>query len=311
MPYRWISLLLAAALLPELWVSHGFGMEEETTAPTEPAVDAGALPYPDAWEADGRPVVQTQIGEMSGSGYLTLTDGVQMQNLTEYPDSSLLTAARLQPELSCTDKTEPQVLVLSVHTSESYEPYERTQASSGFCYRTTDPRYDLAAVGRSICLQLEAAGVGAVQSAELFDAPSCIGAGQRCAQAEAALLEEYPSVQAVITVERAELWREDAVMQPVTEVGGRNAAQVRVICGVPDGLPDMQQGLRLACQWQLQMGEDWSGLVLPMCVEPDDRADTDGICRLTLEVGSFGNTVGQAQYAAELAGSSLARVLLR
>ncbi len=302
-----IPLLLAAVIaaeMPEIGVSHGFGMIEETAAPTEAAVDEGIMPYPTEWAEDGTWIREVHIG---GSG-LALDAGGMLLNETAHPDSAVLAAQRLRPQTVFTQTEDPQVLVVHTYGSKCYVPAECSRMDAEFCCRTTDPRYNLNAVGEVMCRQLAAAGIGAAHVPSIYDVPSCIGAGERCRRETAAQLAAQSSVQLVVDVARKQMMTEDTAYAPVVRINGQEAAQVRIVCETGAEMPELEDALRLTCLLQSQLERDWPGLAMPARVI---QAREDPVyCRLTVEIGSCANTPEQAEYAAALAGSSLARVLL-
>ena len=306
-----MMMLLLLTLPPEIWVSHGFGMEtlptvEETTEP--PTDDPGPLPYPDGPALQGIPVKTTYYGEYYGANYLTLDGGGQVCNDTDVPNDELAMLGRMPPHIPLPTDGTPAVLVLHTHTTACYLPEGSVVADPAFGYRTTDPAYDMAAVGAVFCEAIEAAGIGVVHAADVHDYPSCAGSYARSAETVQRCLEEWPDIAVVVDIHRGSTPMDGAVPQPVVTIAGRQTAQVRLVAEAVEGEAE-RTSFRLACMYQQQMAEDCPGLTRPIALG-DHAYGTDLTpARLLLEVGTQGNTLSQACEAAALSGRALARTL--
>lgn len=308
---------------PELFLSHGFGDVQPETLPfpvqTEvPEVvavqaDAGPKPYPEEWDLTGGTVLQMHYDAYSGERYINLDRAGQVQNKTSVSNTDLYAESRLLPEFRISLNGEPQVLIMHTHTTETFEPFERSAYDANFNYRTTDCTKNMVMVGDAITAQLEAVGIGVVHSAEIHDYPSYTGSYARSAETVKAILKQYPTIKVVLDIHRDAIGGNGVIKQPVAEIGGRKASQVMIISGCDDGtmgMPDCMQNFRFACLLQQQMETDYPGLTRPVMFDYRKYNQDLTTGSLLIEVGSHGNTLEQAQYAGELIGSSLARALM-
>lgn len=307
----------------KFFLSHGYGEEEpgtqpqfiETTEPeTAPAqTDPGPKPYPETWDLTGGTIEKMQYGRYSGEYYFDLDRAGQVQNKTSVSNAALYAESQLLPEFRISMDGTPQVLIMHTHTTETFEPFERDAYDAEFNYRTTDCTKNMVMVGDAIAAQLEAVGIGVIHNATIHDYPSYTGSYARSAETVKAILEEYPSIKVVLDIHRDAIGGNGIIKQPTAEIGGRKASQVMIISGCDDGtmgMPDYMQNFRFAALLQQQMETDYPGLTRPILFDYRKYNQDLTTGSLLIEVGSHGNTLEQSQYAGELIGSSLARVLM-
>ncbi len=300
-------------------ISEGFGWQAEVsendsqTDDDDETVDKGAKPYPDEWKTSKENTVYTSsFGSYSGTKYFSLEDGGQVRNETELSNGVLMEESLLKPEFKIELNDEPQVLIMHTHTTESYEPYVREYFDPTFNYRTTDMRYNTAAVGDKICKELESAGIGVIHDITIHDYPSYNGSYERSAETVKKILDEYPSIKVVLDIHRDAIGTSESIMQPTIEVNGKKAAQVMIISGCDDGtmdMPDYLQNFRLASLLQQQMAMDYDDFARPILFDYRGYNQDLTTGSLLIEVGTHGNTLEQVEYAGELFGKSLAKSL--
>ncbi len=304
---------------PALYVSRGYGVQAETD-PTEPPakavdapVDAGPKPYPETWDLSGGTVNEVTYTAYSGTKFFDLEHVGQVQNLTSIPNETLYTESKLRPAFDIVLHSDPQVLIMHTHTTETFEPYERDAFDASFNYRTTDSSKNMVMVGDAIAQQLESAGIAVIHDGTIHDYPSYTGSYDRSAETVRAILEQYPSIKVVLDIHRDAISRDGVISQPVAVIDGKKAAQVMIISGCDDGtmgMPDYMQNFRFACLLQQQMESDYPGLTRPILFDYRKYNQDLTTGSLLIEVGSHGNTLEQAEYAGELIGKSLARALV-
>lgn len=294
--------------------SEGFGwIDENIVSETDKADDGGAEPYPTQWNTGTGQVVQTTYGKYSGTQYFDLDKAGQVKNLTDIPSRDLLSQSRMRPEFKIELNSQPQVLIMHTHTTESFEPYEREFFDSSFGYRTTDSSKNMVMVGDAIAEQLENSGIVTVHDTTIHDYPSYNGSYERSAETVKKILAQYPSIKVVLDIHRDAIASEDSLIQPVTEIDGKKASQVMIISGCDDGtmdMPDYLYNFRFACMIQQQMESSYAGLTRPILFDYRKYNQNLTTGSLLIEVGSHGNTLEQSRYAGELIGKSVAEVLL-
>ncbi len=299
------------------FLSEGFGwndeeyIEETTLAENS---EKGKQPYPEKWNTNGGQVLQTCYKQYKGTQYFNLDNGGQVKNLTSIPSDTLLNESKKRPQFVIETYSEPQVLIMHTHTTESYEPYEREYFDKSFGYRTTDSEKNMVMVGDAITEQLENMGIVTIHDTTIHDYPSYNGSYERSAETVKSILKEYPSIKIVLDIHRDAISSEGTLAQPVTEVDGKKAAQVMIISGCDDGtmnMPDYMYNFRFASMLQQQMESDYNGLTRPILFDYRKYNQDLTTGSLLIEVGSHGNTLEQAEYSGELIGKSLSRVLLK
>ncbi len=304
---------------PIHYISKGYGAIAETD-PTEPdadavnaePVDAGPKPYPETWDLSGGKVSPMTYTPYSGSRYFNLEQAGQVLNKTSIPNKTLHTESKLRPALNIELNSEPQVLIMHTHTTETYEPYERDAYDASFNYRTTDSSKNMVMVGDAIAKKLEKSGIAVIHDATIHDYPSYTGSYERSGATVQGILAQYPSIKVVLDIHRDAISQEGIISQPVAEIKGKKAAQVMIISGCDDGtmgMPNYMQNFRFACLLQQQMESDYPGLTRPILFDYRKYNQNLTTGSLLIEVGSHGNTLEQAKYSGELIGASLARAL--
>ncbi len=304
---------------PAYYLSKGYGIAAETEPPeaTEAAVpavspaDRGPKPYPETWELSGE-VREVTYTAYSGTRFFDLEHAGQVQNLTTLSNEKLLAESRLRPAFDIALHSEPQVLIMHTHTTESFEPYVREAFDANFNYRTTDSSKNMVMVGDAIAAQLEAAGIAVIHDDTIHDYPSYTGSYERSGATVRAILEANPSIKVVLDIHRDAIGGDGVISQPVAEIEGKKAAQVMIISGCDDGtmgMPNYMQNFRFACLLQQQMESDYPTLTRPILFDYRKYNQNLTTGSLLIEVGSHGNTLEQAEYAGELIGKSLARTL--
>lgn len=300
-------------------ISEGFGWQEESDSNKAESADAeisgekGPKPYPEKWDiSEENTVYESSFGNYSGSKYISLDDGGQVRNETDISNGVLLEESRLEPDFKIELNSEPQVLIMHTHTTESFEPYVREFFDPSFNYRTTEESYNTVAVGEKITEELKAAGIGVIHDTTIHDYPSYNGSYERSAETVKKILAENPSIKAVLDIHRDAIGTNESIMQPTVEIEGKESAQVMIISGCDDGtmdMPDYMKNFRFASLLQQQMSSDYEGLTRPILFDYRKYNQDLTTGSLLIEVGTHGNTIEQVKYAGELVGKSLAKAL--
>ena len=128
-------------------------------------------------------------------------------------------------------------------------------------------------------------------------------------------LAQYPSIKVVVDVHRDAIESEGGSRYaPVCTVGGRQAAQVMLICGCDNGgsvrLPNWRQNLRFAAAWERSMEQLYPGLTRPVLFSYRFYNQDLTTGSLLIEIGGHGNNLNEALYAGQLAAQALASALL-
>lgn len=167
-------------------------------------------------------------------------------------------------------------------------------------------------VGAVLAQTLSDNGIGTIHDGTVFDDPVYDNSYTRSRERIEEILKEYPSVKVVLDIHRDGIADGDVRIAPVTEINGKKAAQIMIICGCDDGtgiLPDYMNNLRFATYLQNGIEADNEGLTRPMLF--DYRFYNQDLTRgsLVIEFGALANDISHVRYSARLAGKSIADLL--
>ena len=286
---------------------------EEASPTPEPTV----TPLPSAApQIDNPGAIRAETyGQGSGNGYITLGAG-SIHNLTQYSDADLR-AAVTTPSLPFdieVNSSEPQVLILHTHATETYQTWPDLIYDPDFTARTQNTELNMCAVGEKMAEVLNGAGINTLHDTTLHDSPSYTESYDRSYATTQAYLEKYPSIKVVLDVHRDAIEDADGTrVKPLCTVNGEDTAQVMIIAGCDNGssirLPNWRLNLRFAAAWEQAMEQRTPGLTRPvMCAYRYYNQDlTTG--SLLIEIGGHANTVAEAVRAGQYAAEALAVLL--
>ncbi len=250
-----------------------------------------------------------------GTDYITLPGGGLVWNCTNESPEVIENAGGRLPELRIElNSPLPQVLIVHTHTTESFEPYQRSYFDSSFPYRSVDPEHNMTRVGEALAQRLAEQGISVLHDGTAHDYPAYTGAYDRSEETIRAALEEYPSIKVVIDLHRDAVISEDGSRTaPVAEINGRSAAQFMIISGCDDGrfgnMPHYEENLSLACLIQDSAESLYPGLSRPVLFDYRNYNQHITTGSLLIEVGSHANSLDEAVYTGELLGDCMAKAL--
>lgn len=259
-------------------------------------------------------VIEKTYPQGSGEKYIPCGAGT-VKNNTSVPAAEI--AAEIENPLPFAvevNSAEPQVLIMHTHATEDY------RLSAGLWFdladgsRSTDRAVNMCAVGRIMADTLNAAGIYTLHDETLNDYPSYTGSYSNSRAVVQQYLAQYPSIKVVLDVHRDAIETEGGSrMAPVCTVGGRQAAQVMIICGCDNGstvrLPDWRQNLRFAAAWERAMEGMYPGFTRPVLFSYRFYNQDLTTGSLLIEIGGHGNNLNEALYAGQLAANALVRAL--
>jgi stage II sporulation protein P len=100
--------------------------------------------------------------------------------------------------------------------------------------------------------------------------------------------------------------------RPITSIAGKTAAQIMLVVGTPQNGKEhdgWQDNLRFAMALQKILTDNYPGLMRPINLRADRFNQHLRQGAILIEVGSCGNSLSEAEYAAELFASGLAQLL--
>ncbi len=295
---------------PEELLPEATPAPESTEPAAEPAEDAAATPAP----TPGPPpegmgaIVSAHYQQGSGDAYIPCTAGT-IKNCTSLSAAEVAEAASAPLPFNIeVGSSEPQVLIMHTHATESYELEDLGWFDPEYTCRRTDTSLNMVAVGAAIAEQLNAAGIVTLQDATLHDYPSYNGSYERSNATVRSYLEKYPSIKVVLDVHRDAIETDEGRVKAVADVNGRTAAQVMIICGADKGgnLPNFKQNLAFAAKWESAMESRFSGFTRPVLFDYRYYNQDLTTGSLLIEIGSHGNTLEEAVYSGQLVGEALA-----
>ncbi len=219
--------------------------------------------------------------------------GTSLINNTDYDVSSLMYADYEKPEPA---GDEPYVLIYHTHTSEEYY-------GGG----------TVVDVGNAMAEQFESLGYKTVHITEVYDKEQFSGAYSRSIKGIEAALEKYPSIKLCFDIHRDSITAGNGEdYRPLTEVDGRECAQVMLVCGTDSkGLshPNWRENFKFALDISRRMGEDYGALSRPVNLRADRFNTHVTNYSLLLEVGSDANSVDEAKTAAVYTALSIVKTI--
>ncbi len=210
--------------------------------------------------------------------------------------------------------TEPEVLIIHTHATETYMSEERDYYTSTDPSRTTDNQKNVTHIGEIVAGKLKAAGFGVIHDKTQHDYPAYSGSYSRSEVTVKEYLKKYSSIKIVLDIHRDSITlNETDRVKPVAEVKGKNAAQVMLCMGSQSGAvkghPKWRENLRLALRLQQTMEVMYPGLARPMVLASKLYNQHLSTGSLLLEVGTESNLLSEAEYSAELVGNALVGLL--
>ena len=264
-------------------------------------------------EIDGR-IVKTTFRPNGGVNFLNLDLAGQIRNETELDNDTVTNESRKLPNIKLEMNGEPEVLIMHTHTTEAYQPGEYDYYDASYIGRCSDPEKNIVSVGGEIAKSFAEAGITVIHDGTVHDSPEFSGAYARSAETVRQILKAYPSIKVVLDIHRDAIDDGDSRVAAVAGVDGRDAAQVMIISAADDGtydIPDYMQNLRLASLFQQSMEYDYPGITRPVLFQYCQYNQHLTTGSLLIEVGAYGNTLEEAEYAGRLIGKSMARALLK
>ena len=212
--------------------------------------------------------------------------------------------------------SDPQVLIMHTHTTESFMLEERDYYTNSDAARRTDPNYNNVRLGQIVCKKLNAAGINTIHDTTTHDYPEYNGSYSRAEKTIKSYLQKYPSIKIVIDMHRDAITSgESDKVKPVTEINGKKAAQIMLVLGSESGsvtdFPKWKENLKLGVRLQQTLEVKYPTLArsLYFCSRRYNENLTTG--SMIIEIGTDANTIDEVSYSAELLADSLCELLNR
>jgi len=192
--------------------------------------------------------------------------------------------------------TEPAVLILHTHATESYtkqgESYRETSS-----WRTLDENYNMLAIGQLVGTLLEEAGIGVIHHRELNDYPSYNGSYTRARQSIREILKEHSGIRLILDLHRDAAGEGGKQMRTLAEVDGEPSAQLMIVIGTNHEA--YEENLSLGLKLHVQLENQAPGIMRPLQLRAQRFNQDLSSGALLIEVGAAGNSHKEARIAAE------------
>ncbi len=209
--------------------------------------------------------------------------------------------------------SQPQVLIMHTHTTESFMQKDKDYYTSQDKARTTDNSKNMVKIGDIIAQKLNQNGIKTIHDTTKHDYPEYTGSYGRAATTINGYLKKYPSIKIVLDLHRDSVSAEDGKAKLVTEIKGKKAAQVMLVMGSQTGgitkHPNWKENLSLAFKLQQTIEAKYPTLARPLMLASKKYNQSLSKGSLLLEVGTEANTLDEACYSAELVAESLTSLL--
>lgn len=261
---------------------------------------------PPLFENDAESVTYENAEE---KGYKSI-DGIYINNQTSKNiDIEKLLNTPLDIGIST---SEPSVLIVHTHTTESYTPSEKYNYIPSETDRTQDKNFNMVSVGDVIENYLSDAGINVIHDDTVNDYPSYSQSYSKSLKLVESYMQQYPSLKIVIDVHRdAVVTTSGKKMRPVTSFDP-SASQVMSVIGTNDsGLshPNWETNLAFAVQLQHKMNSLYPSLARPINLRRQRFNQHLAPFAFILEVGTNGNTLDEAKEGARLFSECLVSML--
>jgi len=209
----------------------------------------------------------------------------------------------------------PTVLILHTHTTEAFTPPGVSWYHISNGKRSLDPSENIVSVGAEFARVLRETGIEVVHNTTIHDYPSFNGSYRAALATIEQYKQRYPSIQLVLDIHRDAIIRRECStkVRLLAEVGEEEyAAQIMFVVGTNAGglsHDNWRGNLALTAQLQERILSSHPGLARPINLRRErfNHHATPG--SLLIEVGTSGNTLDEAVFAAQLTATAIAEVL--
>ncbi len=233
-------------------------------------------------------------------------DGLELAYSCGYrPDLEALLTQPLSWDLI---GSEPTVLILHTHATESYTQSQGESYEESSAFRTLDEDYNMISVGDRLEAVLTAGGVTVIHDRELHDYPSYNGSYSRAREAIQAWLEAYPTIRLVLDLHRDASGDINNQMRTAVTADGVDYARMMLVMGTnASGLyhPEWKENLALGLKLQVTLERQTPGITRPLNLRPTRFNQDLSPGALLIEMGAAGNSHDEALRSAEKLGEAI------
>ncbi len=289
-----------------------------TSPKGEQAVDANTVEQPTQSETvavSGGGEVRGAICEKFISPYTAKIsyNNVYIKNSTDLDiDIKKLLNAKLEFKIENT--SEPQVLILHTHATETYMTENTDYYTAAYTSRTQNEESNMLAIGKIVADTLNNAGIVTLHDKTLHDYPSYNESYSRAAKTINKYKEKYKDLKIVIDLHRDAIAANDTdKVKLTTQIDGKKAAQIMLVMGSQSGsvknFPNWQENLKLAVKLQQTLEVMYPSLARSLSLMSKNYNESLTTGSMLIEIGTDANTLEEAKYSATLLSNALVALL--
>ncbi len=217
--------------------------------------------------------------------------------------------------LAIDSKNLPSVLIIHTHGTESYLDEEKNYYTEkdGEISRTKDKEKNVVKIGKIITDMLNEAGIKTIHCDILHDEESYQDSYTRAAESIKSYLAKYPSIKYVFDIHRDAILKSDgSLVKAVTKIDGESSAQIMTVIGSNykgANFPDWERNLSVALKLKKLLDDENDTFSRPVYLRGAAYNQQYAPCSLLLEIGTSGNTLKEAEKAAEIAAKALIKLI--
>ena len=267
---------------------------------------------------------RTDSSDHRGEQTYLVTESLFRESNMSYDNFYIKNSTELSPDIGrylrmplpfeYENTTEPQVLIVHTHATESYMDYDLGYYYESFYPRDTDDNYNVVRVGKAICDSLQQNGIASVHCVTHHDDPQYYGAYDNSAESIRYYMEKYPSIKIILDIHRDSITTDDnEKIKPTFTYNGKKAAQIMIMCGNDNNgyydFPDWEQNFSLALKLHKNAETMYPGMTRPLYFGNFMYNMNLAPGSLLIEVGTDANTLEEAVYSGEMLGNVISETL--
>ncbi len=258
--------------------------------------------------------IDMSSGAMAGEVLVRDSDSGQSVDVTKLLASPYPAALRNGGISKMSTKTEPLVLIIHTHATESFAERKASSYTPSTSFRSTDISQNMVAVGKVMADILNQRGIPTLHCEILHDAEDYNASYDNSLATVKKYLKEYPSIKYVFDLHRDAMIRESGeALKPVCDINGQKTAQVMTLVGTDAGGAEhpmwQENNMNLAVKLQHKLTTDYNGMARPINLRKLSFHQQYAPGSLLFEIGSCANTLEEAKNAAENLGNAIADVI--
>lgn len=210
-------------------------------------------------------------------------------------------------------ESDPLVLIVHTHGSESYLPAGYDFYSPDETFRSVNEEETVVHIGEVLCEKLNSLGINAVHDKTMYDQTDFNKSYNYSRVGIKEALAKYPSIKFVVDLHRDSVFDSAGNnVKPLAEINGKDCAQLMLVVGTNEAgavHPNWRDNLTFATHLQNTMNEMYPTLARPINLRTSAFNQALAAGSVLLEVGSCGNTIEEAENAILLFAEAYAELI--